>query len=495
MNPVLFSLFFSLALLITFTKVGNVRADTLTQANQYYLDASYEEAIELILNPESSNQDLQHERLLGLCYFETLQYDLAKPLLSAAFENNNKDVPVVFAVSQVLLSERKYQKSLNLLNGIEVTDNQDKAKKYHLMGRLYLGLNNQADAVENFKDSNNADESFELKNAIYLAAAYQAMGKEQKSLSLIEKNIRDNPKHFEIARLRYLKDKINNRYNAVLSATLSTRSEYDTNAVLKPKDNSVVLDVAGKSDKRQTFSGDLQYHKPVSRTTQIIAEAHFYHSIHEDLNTFDTSLLNVGLSSVWRKSRWDFRTPIEATGFFKDGNQFSSHFSVSPGLSYSGSSRWLLHSFFRYQQNKFEDNTDQAEDKNGAYTGLGVFLSLPTFNKASSLRAVLEYGNVSTEGKNWERSEFSGIIKSELAWRKLRFDIGLQVLIQDFANLNSTTLEKREDTGYWITSSIAYEVFNHWEVFVSGTLESHSSTISFYEYDRSVIAAGISWTL
>jgi len=474
---------------------GFAEDNIINQAKRFYLDASYEEAITLISSLDASQRSDEQKRLLGLCYFETLEFSKAKPLVSAVFEKNKNDTPLVFAISQILLNDKKYEKAISVLNSHEPTNADSKAKKNQLLGRSYLALNKPIDAIENLKTSNQSEKNYELQNAVYLAMAYQALGKDQSSLSVIEKSISANQDHFETARLRFIKDKINQRYQGNFSVNLSTRSEYDTNAVLKPKDEAVILDVSGKSDKRQTFSGDLSYQKPITRSLKLSTEAHFYHSIHEDLNSFDSSILNVGISSIWRKSPWVFRTPLEITAVYKDGTKYSTHFTASPGLSYIAQSQWLVHTFLKYQRNNYDENKGQVEDKNGAYAGVGLFVSKPIINKDSLIRMILEWGKDNTDGKNWEREEISAIINSEIHWKKIRLDLGLQYLKQDFANLNHPTLEERKDNAYWLTGGIAYEVFKHWELQLSATLESHSSSLSFYEYDRTVIAGGISWKL
>ncbi len=464
----------------------------LDQASSQFSEENWEEA-RAILEPLSfSSPSPEVSRLLGLTLFQLQDYDAALPLLQQSLQQAPDDPALLASLTDIAQAQGDHAAGVDYAGRLLAVDGSPRAQL--TAGRAFAAAGDSQRATEAFESVwQNGSRRARQKAALELTRLYAETNRGEEAAQLAEQAIGLDPGSFDAAVLRQL---------TITRAGPTTRDyvlsvgywlESDDNVPLV--DNASLIPGLGDTeDIRHTFYGDFLYSKNLSETGTFFGEAHFIHGIHEDLSQFDPTQFTLVTGLGWTPGAWGVRIPLQATRNWTNGETVRTNVGIGPGIFFKPSAATVLYLFAALSEDDFEDAIRPSEDRSGDVTSLGAMLTANLATNAN-LRVIFTGTEYDTDGNNWQREELR--LYAFLTWRfspRWIGGVGLDYLDADFDNLNDVFLLDRDDETWAGFLNIAFQLTPRWALRGQISNASRDSTIDVFEYDRTVVSVGVSWT-
>ncbi len=158
------------------------------------------EAVELYRKLlEVTGDNLAVKKQLAAALVDSQEFGEAKKILDEVTQSAPTDKDLQILLSRALLGLKDYSQAIEILNGI-VQDNPDALEARFYLGTAYEQKGNSAEAAKIFEqlleqtnDSADEHKANRLVFKQHLAAAYQDMGENEKSIAIYEGILKDDP--------------------------------------------------------------------------------------------------------------------------------------------------------------------------------------------------------------------------------------------------------------------------------------------------------------
>ncbi len=325
-----------------------------------------------------------------------------------------------------------------------------------------------------------------------LIALLQQQGRYGEVAAVAEQALARDPGSFSAYHLkRYAMD--DQRALKPLEVSIGYRLEYDDNVALLPDQQGIIFGVSDEEDFRHVLFADVLYRKPLGNHLLFFAEGHGSHSFHHDLDEYDFTRANLvaGLGGSYRN--WGWRLPLEYSHDRFDGDAFRDSLMATPGVFVDMWGGLQSYFYMRFSSEDYDRSVSLSEDRSGDTSGGGV-LVVGTLGERWSLRVFAELDDVDTDGNNWDRDEWRAQATAEFNltpdWA---IGAGLRYQEADFDNLHDVFLAQRKDETSSAFASLTHWFREHWQIRAQVSYVEQESTLSIYDFDRTVISLGVSY--
>ncbi len=438
-----------------------------------------------------SRQTVCDRRIFALAQFHMHAFEAALPEVNASLgdapndlELNRAALVMDTALGNNAAAEQRAAK-------LTVLGDDDFANLYR--ARLSLSSGDPAGAEALLRGLLNAREAVLAQEAADdLIALLQQQGRYGEVAAVAEQALARDPGSFSAYRLkRYAMD--DQRALKPLEVSIGYRLEYDDNVALLPDQQGIIFGVSDEEDFRHVLFADVLYRKPLGNHLLFFAEGHGSHSFHHDLDEYDFTRANLvaGLGGSYRN--WGWRLPLEYSHDRFDGDAFRDSLIATPGVFVDMWGGLQSYFYMRFSSEDYDRSVSLSEDRSGDTSGGGV-LVVGTLGERWSLRVFAELDDVDTDGNNWDRDEWRAQATAEFNltpdWA---IGAGLRYQEADFDNLHDVFLAQRKDETSSAFASLTHWFREHWQIRAQVSYVEQESTLSIYDFDRTVISLGVSY--
>lgn len=434
-------------------------------------------------------------RLLGLTYVSLLDYDRALPLLQQSLAEQPDDRPVRRALAGVQLELNRPARARVLAEPLLAADAD--AATWYLWGRIQEASAAPVQAEEAYRKALlEADSELYQAAAVRLSRLYLRRGEVAAARRLADSALQRDPQSLDAETLRLLIADLpaSMDRDRPVDLTLGYRLEYDDNAPLAP-DRGAVIGDDDTEDFRHLLYADLLARQDLGGGFRLFGEAHLSRGWHQDLDAFDFSRQNYVASLGWDRANVGLRLPLEYFHARQDGDRVLSRWSLTPGVYYRFNEGVLLYGYLRLDDNDYTNPDDIAvEDRSGEARSWGALLRLTGADGRGQLRAIVEYGSDDAEGANWDRERLRlYLYGSYRLSERLLLGVGGEYLDDDYDNRHDLFGDTRDDRLGAVFALLDYRPGRHWGLQLQLSHQTADSSLAFYDYDRTVISAGVYW--
>jgi tetratricopeptide (TPR) repeat protein len=429
-------------------------------------------ALEKALQLAPSKQYIHHH--LGLAYFLEKRYEdaLAQFQLAEQFDPQNVETHYYLGYTHYL--RKQYQQVLEPMQKVIELDPSLASSAQYYRGLALYALEQDAQAQAAFDAVITADpKSTAAQNA-------------QSYLEAMQRRVRER-------RLYQIQG--------------SVSFQQDDNVILEPDD----IEISGQSDSRMVFSllGRLI---PV-RTPQwrVGAEYSLFQSVHFRLSEFDLQSHTAGLFARLKMNRVTLRMAASGNVTFLDSRAFSNYdlfsdsVTVQPSATIQQTRALFAVVSVRFRYSDFFDplpvGQDPAVRDRDGWTlraGADQYLS---FNKRRSLaRLSFHYRGSRNDGTDWEYDGYHvGLGLQTLLWAGITLNADFGYTYRDYLHVNSfdanplgilgtPDADERRDNRLVGSIALTRALGRFFFVSLNYTHTTNLSNISFFEYDRNIVA-------
>ena len=267
---------------------------------------------------------------------------------------------------------------------------------------------------------------------------------------------------------------------------LGYRFQHDDNVPISPANNALVSD---KADFRHVLSADVLANYSIGYGFDWLGEAHLSQGFHHNLDQYDFSEQNYVMSLGWGQGQFGWRLPIEYTLSHQDGEQTLASFSVSLGTYLLTGPMMSLYGYARLEDNDFSNqNRDNDADV------LGLYLRWGTSDKPMRFRTIVEVGQEDAKANHWDRDTLRLHVYGDYhIGPRLEAGLGFEYRNYQHDNDSNGSGVKRRDTINMLFANVSYELKEDLDLQLRASYEDSDSNVNFYQYNRSVVSADVTW--
>lgn len=271
------------------------------------------------------------------------------------------------------------------------------------------------------------------------------------------------------------------------------RLEYDDNVALLPDQQGLIFGVPDEEDYRHVLFADLMYAKSLGHHLTFFSEGHVSHSLHQDLDQYDFTRINLLAGLGGSYASWGWRLPVEYTHDRFDGNSFRDSWAVTPGAYLDLWGGLQSHVYLRFQTDDYDRRVSPSEDRSGDSAGGGLLL-VGKLGERWFIRAFAEADDIDADGSNWDRQEWRAQASADFQFAaNWALGAGFRYQEADFDEIHDVFLARRKDETSLAFASLSYWFREHWQFRAQASYVDQKSTLAVYEFDRTVISLGVSY--
>lgn len=285
-----------------------------------------------------------------------------------------------------------------------------------------------------------------------------------------------------------------------LRLSLSVLGQYDTNMLLEPYSHPGLPDAGDERSMRMLNTLRLDF-APILKDPWLFHAGYALSaSLHEkNSTTYDFLVNSLTLAPGYNFGRFSVSLYANYMHSHKRDpgyERYSDRIGVGPlaRVFLTDSKDQLLEIYAGYQKkNYFKTPTDPNENQTagGLESRIGW---MRFFDSGAILLASYGFETDNADGNNWSnvghRFSVNGIIP---IWSKLKFQLGAEMLWQDFTNQNTNPAfsgKKRQDKNYMGTAGLIWDLHRNLSLMLNYTGIRNDSNIYLYDYCRHIISAG-----
>ncbi len=461
---------------------------------------NYEEALDILLANNETTRSIDETILLGLSYFNLLNFSDAlshlEIALNATATNRQLEIDGNLALIEIYLAKSELEKASHLLHRVKIKHPIHRAQKNFLKGELSLAENRQKDAIYHYSKAKEQNPSLIPAANFKISQAYVQNHQLSKAKNLLSQTLKLYPDRFESGQLRHSLKEIKRLEKHRFVAQLGYRIEYDSNVALYPDDDTITPRnfSSGKQDFRNTFTADTIFKKNLGTNWRLHSEGHFYQSLLPDLENYNETRFTFATSPTYNKNNWKIHLPLEWSYAKRRQNNNERTVGVLPGITYTLNNGINLHPYLNYQMISFDTPSIENEDRSGNFIGTGLLALLPFDSRQGLIRVLVQYGNNNTKGSNWDNTETNFTSQFHYAiWPEIFANISYQYLNSAYKNLHPLELLKRRDSAHLVMAKLELKFWKNWAVYGQATYVENNSSIAIYDNSRRVVSVGGYW--
>lgn len=481
----------TVAAMLYFLASGASAQTPLDLARTQYAKENWDEALALLQTAQREHPSPEVSRLLGLTLYQLQDYQAARPILEEALAGSPSDPELLAALTGISHAQGDKLAALDYAERLVQLDDTPRAALTASRAFADAGAHAQATAA---LEQAWQDGTLRVRQraALELAVLYAEDGRANAARQLVASAIALDAQSFDAAPLLELENSLGQPAPRNYTVALGYWLENDDNVPLV-NDPGAIPGLSDTEDIRHTFYGDFLYARNISTSGTFFGEAHFTHGIHQDLNQYDPTQIALVAGLGWSFENWGLRLPLQGTRNWIDGDTLRTNVALAPGVFFQPSEKSTLYFFAAFAEDDFEDVIRPSEDRSGDVTTLGVMFNT-ALGQSGALRAILTGTEYDTDGNNWQRDETR--LYAFLTWgfsATVTGGVGFDYVEAEFDNLSDVFLRARDDETGVGFATLAWQFNPRWTLRGQLSSGSRDSTIRIFEYDRTVISAGVSW--
>lgn len=457
-----------------------------------YQQGRFEEARQ-VLEGEPASADTR--RWLALTYFQLLEYPLAQPLLRQVLLENPTDIVVRRALGEVYLELLELTAAQQTV--ITLIQENPEPRDWLLWGRVQEALGDFQRSESAYRQAlDSTDPSIHQAAAVLLGKLYLRENRISELQFIIAAAEALDPDSLDAETLRAMQPQaFSGESTRATEWRLGYQLVYDDNVALASDQRAPSAADANQGDFRHLLYGGLLAQQSLGNGFRVFGEAHLAHGFHQDLDQFDFTRQNYLASLGWDGTRVGVRLPLEWLRIDQDGGHLFSRWSVTPGIYVRIDDATQLYGYLRFDDNDYQD-TDviASENRSGDSRSVGALLQWRGLDGRVQLRTLAELSDDDAEGENWQRERLRLYAYGEYRLNpRLLVAVGGEYLRDDYANRHDVLGEVREDRIGAVFGLLSYQLSSRWSLQMRIAHEAADSTLDAYDYDRTVVSAGINW--
>lgn len=323
-----------------------------------------------------------------------------------------------------------------------------------------------------------------------LAAALTRVGRPKEALQYLQELEREDPlspgleAELALARQRLESTETQKQARAPYRVQLRAGFEYDSNVPTLAEDLGLRTR-KDKEDVRFVFQGYGDYKLLRGDPWELGAAVSLYSSSHFDLHEYDYHGPTGALYGGYRWGAVYGRVKYQYSYFWLDTDSYLRQHAAGPELWWEQAAWAKLNLAYVYSNNAYFDPKDLDRDSFNHKVG---FLQILQLNKDAALRFYYYFDRENAQGKDWDYSghDFGVVGSLKLPW-ELKVQGGIGFYRRDFDNRHSIFGEYRNDDRWTFSVELARHIFGPLEAGLSYVYVRNQSSVSFYEYTRSIV--------
>jgi len=471
--------------------------------SQYQAD-HYEEAVELFRKARTdAPRSTKAAFWLGLAYKIQGQFQEALPHLTDAVAFTPPIREAVVELIDVLYRLNRLEEAKKWLDVAE-RDEIYPAKTAFLRGMVLIREDRHQDAILSFEKSKSLDKSYTQAAEFQIGIALMLSRKYSQAGDRFRTAVTQDPVSDLGTYARRYQAMVEERawVERPVRLSLNVLGQYDTNMIQEPNAYPGLVDAGEEKsfgllstlrvDVVPTLPGSLLFNASYALSS----------SPHEQNSTsYDTLLNSLSIAPGYNFGRFAVNLAANYTHVLKRNpnyENYSDSTSVGPLVRVLLTERknQILELYGGYQRkNYFIHPLIPSEER--TCSGLSSYISWMRLYENGAI-LMLKYGFESevADGSNWTNQGYRFTVNSimPLIWSKLKFQLGAEVLLQDYANESTIPAfegKKRRDTIFTGMAGLILDVHRNLSLMLQYTGIRDDSNIFLYDYDRNIFSLGM----
>jgi tetratricopeptide (TPR) repeat protein len=458
-------------------------------------EENYEEAISNLLKArKEAPSSSRAAYFLGIAYKQTQDFEKAASNLTDAVTLQPGVKEAALDLGEVYYHLGRNEESLKKLILAEELGVKP-AHTSFLKGLVLMKLDRNDEAFDAFKKAKKLDPSMTQAANYHIGIVLVRQGKGLEAGEMFRETIVVDPNSDLAQFAKQYIDALTRKPEEVkpFKLSLGASYQYDDNVILKPSDQTVAGDISGEDDSRYVATLRGEYAPLSSGPFSVKTQYSVYYSDYQKLGSYDvmshTFAIVPGYATA--ESMWNLLLSYNYTWVDDDGYMQTG--TVSPSYTFMPMPDNLAQFSLRYQKKeliKAPFMADEDRDAQEYAASAGWFIFFAKNRGFVNLR--YEYNKEETDGVNWTYTGNKGNLNIVMPLNdEFKLSASGEAYYQDFENINTNFLKKREDKTYTTSAMLSYEFRKNWEVQLQYAHIKANSNIAVYDYEKNVTSVGI----
>ncbi len=466
-----------------------------------YKAENYEEAIELLTrarleSPESSLAAF----FLGMSYKKAIEYDLAEKHLKDAVNLTPKIKEALIELIDVLFLQSDPEKRTEIWYWINTAEKEGiyPAATAFFKGRAFMLEREFSKAAESFETAGKLDPEMARSCDFQIGICQIELKELEAARDIFKKVMAGDPESDLALFARNYYDMLENRLFAErpFRLTLTILGQYDTNMVLKPTDDASAEGITNERGFVTTDTLRLEFLPNLEGPFDFYAQYSGMVNLHENHgDSHDLIGNSLTVRPGYSAGKFNFGIRARYGHYLRRNPDYKGYLgslTVGPSLKTFLMKNHFFEAFAGYIRNDFFDDPDlriENRDSSGAQARLD-WIWLIRERWLFNLKYEFVYED--TEGANWENmgNRFTAAAVFSLT-ESLRFQAGIDSLIQDYANKHTLFGKEREDRTNTGTLGLTLDIDRRLSLLLHYARTRCNSNIGVYDYTRNIFSAGV----
>jgi outer membrane protein assembly factor BamD (BamD/ComL family) len=490
----------------TFPDKACAQNPALQQAMAQYKQENYEEAIAILTEirqrePESTTAAF----FLGLSYKQTMDFASAADHLRAAVVGSPRIKEALIELIEVLYRLPGAENLAEANKWLAVAEQEDiaPAKTAFLAGLIKQREKRYVEAVADFARAKQLDPTTGQSADVQIGLCYVSAQKPRLAAASFRLAIIHDPQSDLAGFARRYQDAVEKRLELEkpFHYTVSFFGQHDTNLVLKPNEATLATGITDETSNTWTTSARVDY-TPLLENSWLFNAGYIFSSAWHDNYSSSHDIINNTLTMAPGYNFGDYALNLSASyasALLKSPGykRYLDYLTIGPLYRRLLNQEQVLEVFAGYTRSEyFQPPLTAAEDRNS--DGLSASLSwIWLYKKDGFLNLKYGYSEENVAGDNWrnEGQRFSANLAYPLVnlLAGLKLQVSGQASHQDYDNIHTAFLVKREDRNYVGTIGLNWEWRKAANLVLQYAKTTANSNITIYDYEREQFTAGVEY--
>lgn len=507
MKAILGAIFTALVLAGAIFPVGSfAQGAALQQAIQQYKQENYEEAIVILQEVRRQEPDSTTAAFfLGLSYKQIMDYPRAAEHLRAAVLGSPRIKEALVELIEVLyrLPGTANLAEANRWLAVAGEENIAPARTAFLAGLIKQKENRYGEAVADFERAKKLDPAISQSADVQIGLCYINSKRSQLAADSFRLAVIHDPQSDLAGYARRYLDAVETKMDLEkpFHYTLGFFGQHDSNLVLKPNDAGLATDITDEASNTWIFMTRVDY-TPILAGPWLFNAGYSFSSDWHDNHSTSHDIINNSLSLAPGYNFGDYAVNLSTSYSYAllrtpGYNEYLGLLNIGPLYRRLLNKEQVLEIFGGYTMSEyFQDPLTAEEDRNS--TGLLTSVSwIWLYKKNGFLNLQCAFSKDNADGVNWQNEgrsfSFSLTYPFFNLLPGLKGQVSGQAYWQDYDNVHTSFLVKREDRNYIGSMGLTWEWRQKTNLIVQYARTRADSNISIYDYNREQITAGIEY--
>jgi Tfp pilus assembly protein PilF/predicted porin len=475
----------------------------LKQAIEQYKQENYEEAIAILTELRKQEpRSTAAAFFLGLSYKQAMDFSRAADNLRDAVTGSPRIKEALVELIEVLyrLPDDKHLEEARKWLAIAEKASISPAKTAFLAGLINQKGKKYSQAIADFERAKEFDPSVTQSADVQIGLCYVSEKKLQQAADSFRLAVIHDPQSDLAGFARRYQDAVEKRIEREKPwhYTLSFFGQYDSNLVLKPNEASLATSITDEESSTWTASARVDY-TPVLEDGWLFNAGYIFSSDWHDNHSTTHDVINNTINVAPGYNFGDYALNLSASysyALLKNPryDSYLGYLNVGPLYRRLLNKEQILEVFGGYTKSEYFQPPLTAEEERNSEGLLASVSWIWLFRQDGFLNLKYAFSNENAKGVNWQNKghRFTANVACPLR-KDLQLQVSAQAFLQDYDNVHTAFLVKREDRNYMGSVGLNWQFRKRTKLIVQYTRTRADSNVGIYDYERDQLTAGIEY--